>query len=184
MTILLDDIGLRIKQLRLELGLTQEELANRCELTKGFISQLENNIASPSITTLDNILEVLGTSLSEFFNDSEENANVYSEEDFYIKADEELKHEIRWIVPNAQKYEMEPIIIEIEPGGISMQDQPHSGEEFGYVLKGEVQLIVGKNKYNVKEGNSFYYMANKQHYLKNVKEENAVVLWVSTPPMF
>lgn len=180
----IEDIGLRIKQLRLELGLTQEELANRCELTKGFISQLENNITSPSITTLDDILEVLGTNLSDFFNDSEENANIYSMDDFYIKDDEELKHTIKWIVPNAQKYEMEPIIIEIEPGGISMQDQPHSGEEFGYVLKGEIQLTVGKKKYVVKEGNSFYYMANKQHYIKNMKEDKAVVLWVSTPPMF
>jgi transcriptional regulator with XRE-family HTH domain len=181
---IIQDIGLRIKQLRLELGLTQEQLANRCELTKGFISQLENNIASPSIATLDNILEVLGTNLSDFFNDGEENANVYGEEDFYIKYVEEFKHEIRWIVPNAQKYEMEPIIIELEPGGISMKDKPHSGEEFGYVLQGEVQLVVGKQKYTVKQGNSFYYIANKEHYLKNITDRNALVLWVSTPPMF
>lgn len=180
----IDNIGLRLKQLRLELGLTQEELANRCELTKGFISQLENNVTSPSIVTLDNILEVLGTNLSDFFNDSEENANVFSEEDFYVKYDEELNHEVKWIVPNAQKYEMEPILIEIGPLGTSMQDKPHSGEEFGYVLKGEVQLVVGNKKYIVKEGNSFYYMANKQHYLKNLTEEKVVVLWVSTPPMF
>ncbi len=53
---LIKDIGLKIKGLRLENGLTQDELASRCELTKGFISQVENNLTSPSINTLDDIL--------------------------------------------------------------------------------------------------------------------------------
>ena len=62
------DIGEKIKRLRTEKQLTQEELANRCELSKGFISQLENNLTSPSIATLIDILEILGTNLREFFN--------------------------------------------------------------------------------------------------------------------
>ncbi|MCG4775156.1 helix-turn-helix domain-containing protein, partial [Lawsonibacter sp. DFI.5.51] len=63
------DIGEKIKRLRIEKQLTQEELANRCELSKGFISQLENNLTSPSIATLIDILEILGTNLKEFFNE-------------------------------------------------------------------------------------------------------------------
>jgi len=180
----LDELGLRIKQLRLEIGLTQEELANRSELTKGFISQLENNHTSPSIQTLTDILEVLGTNLSDFFNAVEEEAYIFNEEDFYIKIDEESKHQVKWIVPNAQKYEMEPIIIEIQPGGKSIQDKPHNGEEFGYVLKGTIILRIGTKKYTVTEGSTFYYYANKYHYLENISNETAVVLWVSTPPMF
>lgn len=182
---MLDGIGLKIKELRLENGLTQEELANRCELTKGFISQIENNLTSPSISTLDYILEVLGTSLGEFFSEStEENAYVFTEEDFGIKVDDEYNHTIKWIVPNAQKYEMEPIIIEIEPGGTSFKDEPHTGEEFGYVLEGEIVLRVGKKRYVCTKGNSFYYMANKFHYIENTSSTIARILWVSTPPMF
>lgn len=60
-------IGGKIKRLRLKLNLTQEELANRTELSKGFISQLERDLTSPSIATLMDILEALGTNLSEFF---------------------------------------------------------------------------------------------------------------------
>jgi len=178
------DIGAKIKALRLENGLTQQELANRCELTKGFISQIERYFTSPSISTLFNILEVLGTNLSEFFNENEEDVYVFTPEDFYEKHDEEKSHTVRWIVPNAQKYEMEPIILELEPGGVSDEDEPHSGEEFGYVLKGEIILKVGKKRYTVKEGNTFYYMTNKTHSLKNHSKQKAVVLWVSTPPMF
>lgn len=181
---IIDEIGIKIKQLRLENSLTQEELANRCELTKGFISQIENNLTSPSISTLTDILEVLGSSLGEFFNDSEEEAYVFTSEDFYEKVDEELQNKIKWIVPNAQKYEMEPIILELEPGGKSHEDDAHSGEEFGYVLKGSITLLLGKKRYIVNEGNSFYYIANKFHFLENNSKEKSVVLWVSTPPMF
>ena len=63
------EIGDKIKRMRIEKGLTQEELANRCELSKGFISQLENDLTSPSIATLIDILEILGTNLKEFFSD-------------------------------------------------------------------------------------------------------------------
>lgn len=59
-------IGEKIRVLRMEKQLTQEELANRCELSKGFISQLENDLTSPSIATLMDILEILGTNLNEF----------------------------------------------------------------------------------------------------------------------
>ena len=63
------DIGHKIKQLRIQKGLTLEELASRSELTKGFLSQLERNLTSPSIATLNDIVEALGSSLSDFFKE-------------------------------------------------------------------------------------------------------------------
>ena len=60
------EIGKKIKDLRIAKGLTQEELADRSELSKGFISQLERDLTSPSIATLTDILQVLGSSLNEF----------------------------------------------------------------------------------------------------------------------
>ena len=60
-------IGLKLKELRMAKGLTQEELANRAELSKGFISQLERDLTSPSIATLVDILQCLGTNLKDFF---------------------------------------------------------------------------------------------------------------------
>ncbi len=177
-------IGEKIKALRLENGLTQEELADRCELTKGFISQIERQLTSPSIATLTDILEVLGTTLGDFFSENVEDVFVFTPQDFYEKTDENAKHTIRWIVPNAQKYEMEPIIVEIEPGGKSFEDAPHNGEEFGYVLEGEVSLKVGNRKYRVNAGETFYYRTNKTHVIENTSKQLAKILWVSTPPMF
>jgi len=179
------NIGSKIRQLRMENGLTQEELADRCELTKGFISQVEREMTSPSIATLQDILEALGTTLSEFFAEEEDEKIVFTSEDFFEKYDEDYKMKIYWIVPNAQKNEMEPILVELEPGGLSYRHTPHPGEEFGYVLDGEIELIYGKKKLLVKKGESFYIFPNKEHYIKNrLNNKTAKILWISTPPSF
>ena len=108
------EIGQRIKQLRIMKGLTQEELADRAELSKGFISQVERDLTSPSIATLMDILQCLGVSVSEFFTEEPEEQIVFTKEDYFVKKDEENKNTIEWIVPNAQKNQMEPILLSQE----------------------------------------------------------------------
>ncbi|HAX72234.1 MAG TPA: Cro/Cl family transcriptional regulator, partial [Firmicutes bacterium] len=102
-------IGDKIRRLRMEHGLTQEELADRTELTKGYISQVERDLASPSIATLVDILEALGTSLGEFFTDEKSDEKVvFHRDDVFIKEEQDYNMSIQWIIPNAQKNEMEP----------------------------------------------------------------------------
>lgn len=67
------EIGSKLKELRLKNGLTLSELASRSEVTKGFLSQLERNLTSPNISTLEDILEALGTNLQEFFQSDQRN---------------------------------------------------------------------------------------------------------------
>lgn len=176
------ELGIKIKSLRLQCGFTQEELADRCELTKGYISQLENDLTSPSIATLVDLLNALGTDLKEFFSDSDNQKVVFTEEDFIVKEDDQYTQ--TWLVPNAQKNEMEPIIVTINPHGKLDEDQPHEGEEFGYVLEGEIVLHLGKKSKAVKCGNSFYYEASKIHYIENTTDNFAKIIWVSSPPQF
>ena len=94
-------LGNKIRDLRQQINLTQEELADRCELTKGYISQLENDVTSPSIATLIDILNALGTNLSDFFHEEAEEKIVFSQEEYIEKqSDGMLWH---WVIPNAQK---------------------------------------------------------------------------------
>jgi len=178
------DIGNKIKRLRVKNGLTQEELADRCELSKGFISQIERDLASPSISTLSDLLQCLGTDLKDFFNDAADEEVVFKKEDVFVKEYKDEGSIINWIVPNSQKNSMEPIIIELIPGGKSYVDDPHEGEEFGYVLVGSVTLHIGGKKYKVKKHESFYFKPNSVHYISNNTSQNAKVLWVSNPPTF
>ena len=163
------DIGAKLKELRILKGLTQEELADRAELSKGFISQLERDLTSPSIATLMDILQCLGTSIGEFFNETPEEQIVFGKTDYFEKHDLELKNEIKWIIPNAQKNMMEP-------------DNPHEGEEFGYVLQGNISIHIGSKTYKAKKGESFYFVSDKKHYLSS--KAGAVLIWVSSPPSF
>ena len=97
-------IGKKIKKLRNLCNLTQEELANRTELTKGYISQLENDLVEPSISTLEDIVNALGTNLGDFFKDEKLEQVVFTTSDYFEK--ESAGYQIKWLVPNAQKNEM------------------------------------------------------------------------------
>lgn len=176
------EIGSKIKALRLQCGLTQSELADRSELTKGFISQLENDLTSPSISTLTDILGALGSDLKSFFNDASDDQVIFKENDFFVK--ETAEHTITWIVPNSQKNEMEPIIIDINPHSSTTNDMPHEGEEFGYVLAGSCVLHIDKTKYRIKKGETFYFVSSKPHFLENTTDKPCKILWVSSPPQF
>ena len=176
------EIGKKIKALRVQKNLTQEELADRAELTKGFISQVERDLTSPSIATLVDILQCLGTDLKTFFNDSEDKQIVFRKGDFFEKTDTDLKNKIEWIIPNAQKNIMEPIRLTLEPNGSTYPDNPHEGEEFGYVLQGAVSIHLGAKTYKAKKGESFYFVSDKQHYLSS--KTGATLLWISSPPSF
>ena len=178
------DIGRKLKELRVAKDLTQEELADRSELSKGFISQVERNLTSPSIATLIDILQCLGTSPQEFFSDESDEQVVFHEADFFEKTDRELHSRIEWIVPNAQKNQMEPIRVNLEPGGSTYPDTPHEGEEFGYVLSGSINIHLGQKTYQAKRGESFYFIPNSQYYISAASKTGASLLWVSTPPSF
>ena len=176
------DIGKKIKALRHQCNLTQEELANRCELTKGYISQLENELTSPSIATLKDVLAALGTNLKEFFAEEEEEKIIFKDDDFIERTTDDFK--LNWLVPNAQKNMLEPISVELYPKKTTEPDVPHEGEEFGYVIKGQLTLYLDEVPHTVKEGESFYYSCSKKHQIINNGNTNAVFLWVSTPPSF
>lgn len=177
------DIGEKLKRLRVKNGLTQQDLADRCDLSKGFISQVENNLASPSIATLMDILETLGTSAKEFFTEQNDSV-VFREEDVFVQEDPESGHRIRWLIPCAQKNRMEPILITLSKNGRSQVYPPFDGEVFGYVIRGAVILHMEGNQYKIKRGESFYHSADFEHYLENSFGNEAEVLWATTPPNF
>lgn len=177
-------IGEKIRRLRTEKQLTQEELANRCELSKGFISQVEHDLTSPSISTLMDMLETLGTNLSEFFSETEEERVTFGYEDMFETENDKLKYKLMWLVPNAQKNVMEPIMVTLEPQGRYVDEAPHEGEEFGFVLLGSILLHLGDRRYKVKKGESFYFTAKENHYISNPSKTQAKIIWISTPPSF
>ena len=130
-------------------------------------------------------MECLGSSLEAFFSKDVTEKIVFGRDDLFEKVDdEELKGKITWLVPSAQKNTMEPILLELGPGGRSQQMMPHDGEEFGYVLSGAVQLVLGGKKHRVGAGESFCLHPREPHHIVNQGKRVARVVWVVTPPSF
>ncbi len=177
-------IGERLKRLRIINSLTQEELASRADLTKGFISQLENDATSPSIATLKDILDVFGVSMQEFFSDTTDAEDIVYGKDARVQASNDEKIKVELLVPGAQNRGMDPVLVTLAPGEEMDEQQFHEGEEFGFVLLGKVQLRLDEKLHTVRKDECFYFSSDKKHSVKNIGKGTARILWVVTPPTF
>jgi transcriptional regulator with XRE-family HTH domain len=179
-------IGKRIKRLRLANDLTQDELALRADLTKGFISLLERDHTSISIEALAQVLEVVGCSMSDFFKDMEmgEQKVVFGSEDRVVVVGEDDEETIELLIPGAQRNLMDPVLVTIKSGQAS-KDSGHEGEEFGIVLSGTVVLEMEGHKHQrVCKGECFYFKADRPHVVVNRGTRTATILWVVSPPVY
>ena len=176
-------IGERIRNLRQSSNLTQEELAERANLTKGFISQIERDLTSISLDSLTQILEALDENISDFFREGSEEKIIYREKD-RVTIDKEKIEKFELLVPGSTNRRLEPILLTLKRGESTPKEKAHEGEEFGLVLRGRVNLRFGREILKLKKGECFYLSAEKQHWLHNISSKEAVVLWISSPPSF
>jgi transcriptional regulator with XRE-family HTH domain len=178
------NIGEKLKRLRMINSLTQEELGNRADLTKGYISQLENDAACPSIATLKDILDVFGVSMQEFFTDPVDTDVVFGTEDRVQLTADDGDVKVELLVPGAHNREMDPTLVTLDAGAEMEEQDFHEGEEFGYVMLGRIQVRLDDKLYTVKKNECFFFTSDRRHAIKNIGKGPAKILWVVTPPTF
>lgn len=176
-------IGEKIRNLRLASDLTQEELAERAGLTKGFISQVERDLYSISLDSLEQILTAMNITMSSFFRESPGEKVIHPAESRTHIQKERVKS-FQLLVPGATNREMEPALLTLGPGESTDEVEPFAGEEFGFVLKGRLALKLGHQSFKAKRGDSFYFTADRHHRIQNIGSGEAIVLWVTCPPYF
>ncbi len=176
-------IAERIKMLRQAKSLTQEELATRAGLTKGFISQVERNLTSLSVESLIGILDALDEKPSAFFDGAIDEQIVFKLKD-RVELEWDYVKNFQILVPAAQNRMMDPALLDLDIGEQTPEEEPHEGEEFGFVLSGGIELVLGGKPYKLKKGECFYFKATRKHYIANRRNNRAYVLWVSSPPNF
>lgn len=170
-------IGSKIRRLRKLRGLTIEELANKADLTKGFISQLERDLTVPSVTTLKQVLDVLGVQLSSFFSDiSEREKNIYCKKDRTVEEVTE-KFKIENLIPKLKYLEMDPIFLTLEPL-VEYKKQFEEDEGFGYVAKGSIELKIDEETRVINKGDCFYVFFDSTISMKNFSKKPAEILMV------
>ena len=171
-------IGAKIRRLRKLRGLTIEELADNANLTKGFISQLERDLTVPSVSTLKQILDVLGIQLSAFFSDiTEREKNIFFLKDRVIETSTR-NYRIEKLIPKLKYLEMEPVLLTLEPL-IEYKKQFEEDEGFGFVVKGNLEIKVNDERKIIKRGDCFYLFFDSTLYLKNLSKKNAEILIVN-----
>jgi transcriptional regulator with XRE-family HTH domain len=176
-------IGERIRSLRELSNLTQEELAERANLTKGFISQIERDLTSISLDSLAQILKALDENISDFFREASEEKIVYREKDRVVIEKERIER-FELLVPGSTNRRLEPILLTLHQGQSTPKERPHDGEEFGYILRGRISLRFGREVLIVRQGECFYFSAEKEHWLQNTNSRSAEILWITSPPYF
>lgn len=173
-------IGEKIKRLRLSRGFTQEELAERADLTKGFISLLERDKTSPSIATLEQLLDVLGVSLRQFFSEEKTSKVVFTKKDRVPLYDEPEGVKTQLLIPGVEDKEIDPRLVVLKPGSSTFPEDYHEGEEFGFVIDGNIELWLDETRYKVKAGECFYYKADHRHQIRNTsKNKKSTFLWIT-----
>ena len=182
-------VGSKIKGLRESKNLTVEEISNRSGLTIDQINSIENDEHLPSLGPLIKIARALGVRLGTFMDDNDalgpivcraEDRERDSSISFSNGATDARKHmEYHPLAQQKAGRHMEPFVIDINPEETpDYQLSEHEGEEFIYVMQGEVEIVYGKDTYTLKEGDSIFYDSIVKHHVHGAPGKSAKILAV------
>lgn len=177
-------LGDKIRRLRRERGMSLKDVAGKTGLTSSFLSQVERDLADPSITSLRKIAEALGIPIFYFLlNHDDQNPVVRKNERKVLRFPQSnLTYEL--LSPDLNR-KMELMLGRLKPGAASCEEPlAHPGEEFILVLEGVMEIDIGGDTYCLEHGDSIYYYASIPHKLWSAGDEDLVFLSAITPPMF
>ena len=183
-------IGAQLKRERLLRGLRLKDVAEATGLSKSLISKIENNKASPSLSTLHRVAKALNTSVSALFAmDETLDKVVHRPHERSIAG--KVQAMVEWdgieaeiMVPYENGRLLEGFVFVMEPGGHSGGVLQHGGEECGYVLEGQLELTVDGSTYILNPGDSFFFISDRPHAYRNPGKVTTRVIWINTPPTF
>jgi transcriptional regulator with XRE-family HTH domain len=175
--------------LREKMGFTQKELALQIGLTPSFISQLEKNLISPSLDSLLKLSERLNTPPVHFLMEGEEKSlsrmvvKPGERKEVFLKEIRKAGAKLQLLVSDAANRRMEAYLITL-PKGTTVRGHlfQHKGDEFAYVLEGELEVEVRGEKHLLKPGDSFYLETTVPSRWVNLGKGDGVLLWVLSPP--
>lgn len=176
-------VGSLLKARRTELGMTLQELADRAELSPAFLSQTERGKATPSIVSLINIAKALDTDINYFVTPPAPTSLVRRADDpEYIELDSPVVY--KRLDARIRNQQMNALIMEIPPGIALPVVHREEGEDFFYVLEGEVEQTIGGKKFTLRAGDSAHHNTQIDHDVVNRSKRVARMLWVGTPVLF
>jgi transcriptional regulator with XRE-family HTH domain len=184
-------IGGRLRHARLNQRISLRQLAAEVKCTESFLSKVENDKVRPSLTMLHRIVVALDINVATLFtpsDDAEAPVTVMSAgkrpmlKTAHLGTGRGIRLEA--LIPAPRAVLLEANIHHVMPGASSRGVIHHKGEEMGYVLRGQLELIVDKKVFRVREGDTFFFPSHLAHGYRNTGKVEASVLWVNTPQSF
>ncbi|HEX5597562.1 MAG TPA: cupin domain-containing protein [Micromonosporaceae bacterium] len=190
-----DLVGARMRQFRAERGLTLRGLAARSGLSIGFLSQVERGVSSIGLTALNSVAAALDRPVAEFFEDGSPNAEQAEERNLpahftLTRADSGAVEYVsgqqtyRMLSDRGPNLVLEPMLVHIAPGGRREEAYGHGGEEFAYVVRGELLYEVDGVEHRLYPGDSVHLRSTVSHRIYNDTDEVTTVVSVVTPRLF
>jgi DNA-binding transcriptional MerR regulator/mannose-6-phosphate isomerase-like protein (cupin superfamily) len=174
-------IGSHLRQLRARRKLSLSQVSSAVGISVGFLSALERSQMSGSVGTLRKLARFYKTNILDFFGANDKSSRqIRPPERKVLEAGKGVRMELlAW-----GNTVMEPHLFRIAPEAGSGDSYTHEGEEFMYILRGDLEITVEDEKYRLKAGDSFYFESATPHRWKNPGRKETLVLWVNTPPTF
>jgi len=187
-----NEIGLKIKNLRKSRKITKKNLSKETNLSLDLLKSIEDGAAVPSLTPLTKIARALGVRLGTFLDDAPQNGPVVvesgkSNQVVYFSGEENQTDisSLDFYSLGAGKNDrhMEPFIIDVHTNKGEFNLSSHEGEEFIYVIEGEIEVKYGQDSYVIGKGDSIYYDSIIPHHLHSHNGEISKILAVVYTPI-
>ncbi len=175
-------LGVKLRQLRRTRGLSLAPVAKAAGISVGFLSAIERSHMSPSVGTLRKLARFYETNILDFFDPMESRSRLVPPHKRKVL---EAGRGVRMELLAWGNTLMEPHLFRIAPHAGSGESYTHEGEEFLYVLRGELRIsLEHEEEFNLRPGDSFYFESSTPHCWTNPGKRETWVLWVNTPPTF
>lgn len=176
----LSQIGKRIKEARLNKAFTQQELADRCGLTKSLISKIENGQTASAVATLSKIAHHLETPLSWFLEENgEKKLTLLPAKNRTSKiGNQEIGYMYETLANRSQFSKIEPVVVSVLPDSSEEGPFTHPEDEFIYILSGSINLSYDGESHFLEEGDSAYFDGTIPHVFLPVNNKEAKVLTI------
>lgn len=180
-------LGDRMRALRKRRGLTLADLAAKAGFSPGYISQIERNLAQPSIPALVSIAAALEVTVQWFFSGPGDTAA--EERGYVVRARNRLRIDydtgiVDELLTPKLSAQVEMILCRLPPGSGSKEAYSHKGDEVGFVVSGELELWVGDRHFHLFAGDSCSFASSEPHRYRNPGDQDSVILWAISPPAF
>jgi len=176
-------LGERIRTIRESRGISLRKLAREIGVSASFVSQVEQDKANPSVSSLQKIAGVLAVSTSYILQEDVSAAPVEIRSKNKNEFNESLLEGtiLKNLAPYDEKRNMTPVLLTVKPNGGAIVTLSHiSGEEFILILSGSLEVTIGSNNYTLSEGDNIYFESSIKHTFKNRTDDIAKILWVKT----